>query len=379
MPDCIVENEEIFYHHPIVFVVKNNYQIVFNTTQKGIAWVEIDGKVYKDSICGVVRSERTTHRIEIQQSVLDKVGEYTIGYAYIEDRVPYFPKSGEHITKKYKFRPYNPLDGGQIYVLADAHSHSTAPSRAASFFGDKLDLLILNGDIGNKLIDISNLMTIYKIADSVCKGEIPVIYTRGNHETRGIYAESLPEYIGNENGNTYFSFRIGNVWGVVLDCGEDKFDEHPEYGEIADYRRFREAQTEYLKSIIKNAKNEYEADGVEYKIAVCHVPFTQLVHDFADDIYDAWTKLLNEIGVDMMLTGHRHKIIFKEANIGVANKEIPNFPVVVGARMNDDPFIDQKNNNEEFCATAVILSDKKITIKFTNSLLQTVDEHIISK
>ncbi len=392
MTDVNVTCDEIFVHHPIVFVVKNNYQIVFNTSDKGIAWVEIGGEIYKDAINGVVKSERYIHRIEIPQSVLNNAREYTIGYAKIEDRVPYHPQSGEHITRTYKFRPYDKRDGGQIYMLADTHSHATAPARAASFFGDKLDLLILNGDIGNKSSDMKNVMTIYRVADLVCKGEIPVVYARGNHETRGVCAEILHDYVGSEYGNSFFSFRIGNVWGIVLDCGEDKEDTHVEYGEIAHYRRFREAQTEYLKNMIKNAKSEYGADGVEYKIAVCHVPFTQIAREFADDIYNEWTVLLNEIDIDVMLSGHRHRILFEDGGKAPENKEGPNFPVVVGARMNDDPFADQKNNINEFCATALIFSDTKtndvgedsissrsINIKFTNSLNQVVGEHTIIK
>ena len=377
MEEEFLMGDRVFSHHPIVFVVKENYQIIFITAEKGIAWVEINGKTYKDAINGVVRSESETHRIEVPQKVLDEAREYIIGYAHIAEREPYSPKEGEHITKKYTFRPYNSNGEANIYMLADTHSQSEAPARAASFFGDKLDLLILNGDIGDSAKNIKNVMNIYRISDIICKGEIPVIYTRGNHETRGLLAEDLHNYVGTEHGNTFFSFRLGNVWGIVLDCGEDKIDSHPEYGEIAYYRPFREAQTEYLQNIINNKNNEYEAEGVEYKIAICHLPFTQLVHDFADDIYNQRTTLLNEIGINVMLSGHKHRILFDKGGVPAENKIAPNFPIVVGAKMNDYPFDGGLKNKYEFCATALTLSNGQINVKFTNSKKEVVAEHNI--
>ena len=33
-----------------------------------------------------------------------------------------------------------------------------------------------------------------------------------------------------ERSNKDSTFRLGNLWGILLDCGEDKNDDRPEYG-----------------------------------------------------------------------------------------------------------------------------------------------------
>ena len=60
--------------------------------------------------------------------------------------------------------------------------------------------------------------------------ETPILYNRGNHETRGIYADHLPEYFPKVGGNYYKLYMAGSVAVLLLDCGEDKPDSDIEYG-----------------------------------------------------------------------------------------------------------------------------------------------------
>ena len=49
---------------------------------------------------------------------------------------------------------------------------------------------------------------------------------------------------------------------------------------------------------------------MKYKIAFCHVPITEKFghpFDVASDTYEYWTKLLNEMGIDMLVCGHMHR------------------------------------------------------------------------
>ena len=39
----------MLYRDPCVFAVEHEYQIAFNTTEFGIAWVEVGGREYRDS------------------------------------------------------------------------------------------------------------------------------------------------------------------------------------------------------------------------------------------------------------------------------------------------------------------------------------------
>lgn len=354
---------------PVVFMAGDTYQIVFETDITGIARVHAGGKMYTDNLNGVVRSSDTFHRVIIPCAELDRAGGYKVEFAHIADRKPYRPQSGEFIVEERRFFAPGKNPTLKMYMLSDTHTRVDAPSLCGDYFGDELDVLVLAGDIGHSAKDIDLVKTIHKIAEKILHGEKPCVFVRGNHDTRGKYAEFLPSIVGNIGGDTYFTFRVGNVWCVGLDCGEDKIDSHVEYGDIADYTSFREAQTAFLKRIIENKKREYEADGVTHRVAVCHIPFTLIVHDFADYIYNEWTSLLGEMGIDVMVTGHKHKIEYHEAGKLVhESKTVASFPVIVGARMSDDPLSLCDTKDDEFCATALeFFSDGGIDLKFTNS------------
>ncbi len=363
---------------PTVFLAGDTYQIVFETDITGIARVRIGDMLYTDNTNGVVRSEDTFHKVTIPCNVLDDAGEYTVEFAHIADRIPYSPKSGQFLYEKRKFFAPGKKDSIKVYMLADTHTRVEAPTRTGTYFGDDIDLLILAGDIGNTAKHVDVIRTIHRLAENIVHGEKPCIFVRGNHDTRGKVAEMLPSVVGNVAGNTFFTFRAGNIWGVALDCGEDKEDSHFEYGDIADYVRFRQAQTEFLKKIIADKKNEYEAEGVKHKIAVCHIPFTTLRHDFvgSDEIYNEWTELLNEMNIDLMLTGHRHRIIYFDADAHIHDaKTVAKFPVLVGSRMSDDPESMRETNDNEFTGSALeFFNTKEINLKFTNSVREVIRE-----
>ena len=58
----------------------------------------------------------------------------------------------------------------------------------------------------------------------------------------------------------------------MLDCGEDKNDGHPEYGGTVCFHNFRLAETKFLEKVAESG--EHNADGIEYKLIICHNPFT---------------------------------------------------------------------------------------------------------
>lgn len=300
---------------PAVFAVGNEYQIMVPVTKSSLFWVETGGESFYDEQNGIMRSICTTHRVHIPARVLDKAGEYTVCEREIIDRKPYFPEIGETVRKTFKFTPV-PADNARVYNLADAHNMVDEPVAAAKLFG-KIDLLIMNGDIPDHSGDIKNYDTIYKIAERLTGGGIPIVFARGNHDMRGYFAEQFAEHTPNLNGNTYYTFKVGSIWGLVLDCGEDKDDSNAEYGGTVSCHKFRIRQTDYIKSIINNSKSEYEADGVKHKIIVCHNPFTYIQtppFDIEKEIYGEWARLLREnVKPELMLCGHVHKLFVSKS------------------------------------------------------------------
>lgn len=210
-----------------------------------------------------------------------------------------------------------PVSGENIraYHIADAHNRIEEPIAAVHTYEKeygKIDFLILNGDIPDHGGSIENFDAIYHIVGKITKGNIPTVFSRGNHDTRGIYAENIADYTPCQNGNSYYSFRLGNIWGLVLDCGEDKDDSSVEYGHTICCHDFRKAETRYIEKIIKDSDEEYNADGINHKIVIVHNPFTKILKppfDIEQEIYTYWAKLLKDhIEPDLMICGHIHQL-----------------------------------------------------------------------
>lgn len=371
----LIKVEGQLIHEATVFVAHGGYQIIFNTFDEGLAWVQVGQEVFTDSDNGNINSGKKVHKIFVDKQTLDEAGEYTIKFARCIKRKPYFPESGETFEKTYSFKPLNKTDDINIYMICDSHSRTVEPVKSAQYFGDKLDALVLNGDIPNHSGDISNVMSIYYITSNVTHGEIPVIYARGNHDTRGEIAPELANYIATDNGNLFYTFRIGSIWGVVLDCGEDKNDDHPEYGGMAAFDSYRAAQTTFLRNIIKHKNEEYAADDVKYRIAICHVRMDLYRDEYFTKHYSEWLKCLNEIGIDVMLNGHEHRRQFLPAGRETAIGTVKYNTVLGGAFDRRDLPDGTKIRNMN--GTALNFKDNKISAVFTDGSYEKLEEHVI--
>ena len=362
-------NPNFLKYLPTVYCVRDKYQIIFITNEKGAGAVIIDGKRYTDNVNGVVRSSSHVHRIEIKAEVLDRAGSYTVEFKLIPDRQPYRPQTERTETMDFVFRPI-PKDGDiNCYIIADTHGFYQEPIKVGQYFGERLNLFILGGDIGHNATTEEGIFVIFELCSSIAKGEIPVIFMRGNHDTRGAFAEFLPDYIGTDRGLTYFSIRQGRLWFVLLDLGEDKADDHPEYGDVADYAYFREEQVQMLDDKISNSALEYDAEGVEVKIALCHVPFIRYRLP-CNDIFLNFTERLNKIGVDAMLCGHTHGVRVIPPEKAMEKEIMPEFPTVECSALN-------RSDPSAFKGTALTIGKEEMTVRFTDIDRNVVAEHII--
>lgn len=323
---------------PTVYAVRNTYQIIVPVKCETVMWVSVGDKCFYDDSNGILRSSCSTHRMTVPAELLDREKKYTVCYRVIRERKPYFTEADGVLCYTSVFHPIekSPVN---IYHIADAHNRVNEPVAAGSYFGGELDLLILNGDIPNHSGDISYFTAIHEIAARLTGGEKPVIFSRGNHDTRGIYAEKLEDYTPTDGGRSYYTFRVGHIWGIVLDCGEDKPDDHPEYGHTVCCEDFRRRETEYIREVIRNCKSEYEADGVSNRLVVCHVPFTekfQAPFDIEEDVYSVWSELLREhVRPQLMLCGHMHEAYISDEG---SEKDYQGQPctVAVASQVGDD-------------------------------------------
>ena len=302
---------EKFDFAPSVFAVGENYLVCVSCSScEATVCVRVGEKMFYDASNGILRSKKYLHMVEIPMEVLEKAGEYTIILREFTERKPYFPTSLEPVEYTVKFRTVSDKDEINICYIADTHGHVNEPVQASKNAGITPDLLVLGGDIADHSGDIENFKTLFEIAGGASGGEYPCIFSRGNHDLRGHYAELLGDYTPTDGGRSYYSVKLGKLWALVLDCGEDKDDDCIEYGYTVACHDFRLRETEFIKNVTENAENEFEGENVKYKLVLSHVPFAIRYKDPfnpEEEIYTQWCRLLSDsIKPDLWLAGHKH-------------------------------------------------------------------------
>ncbi len=352
---------DLFATAPAVYAVDREYQIFVPVKQECVMWVEIGTETFYDDSNGVLRSHSSTHQMHVPMEILDREKSYTLCWRIVNERKPYFSDLSDVQTAVFPFRPVTGPDI-RIYQVADAHNRVSGPVAAGKFFGDQLDLLLLNGDVPEDSGRVENFNTIHEIAGKITNGSIPVVFSRGNHDTRGIFAESLPEYTACSHGNSFYTFRIGPLWGIVLDCGEDKTDDHLEYGHTVCCEAFRRRETKFLEKVANDPEHEYAEPGVKYKVVMSHVPFPQTLKppfDIEQDLYAQWCSILREkIKPDLMICGHIHDLYIIHPGDNLDHKGTP-CPCVVASKLT-------QGKPDHFIGGAITLSEKSILVQYTN-------------
>ena len=294
-----------FTYGAVVYAVEDDYQIVFSTSDSAAAWVEIGGESYYDLYAGSMRSVDKVHKVTVPQAVLDAAGSYTVCAQQMIYRGPFGGYKGKTISQGYAFRPVDASDGLTHVSLSDVHEAADAAIRAASY-EDQTDFVIFLGDIVSMVESEEDAQLVNKIAHGITGGQIPVIYARGNHEIKGEYSEVMYKYVGSRNQEfCYWVTLSDTVYAVVLDLGEDHEDDWWEYYGTAQFDLYRQAQTEMLTQILESGTYE----SYPYRMALCHIPIPYVEEDGLFESFRLeWTQLLNQMNMDISLSGHLHKM-----------------------------------------------------------------------
>ncbi|MBO5281382.1 MAG: metallophosphoesterase [Clostridia bacterium] len=356
---------------PAVCIVGDNYQIIYRTSSDGISYVEAGEKKYYETNAGFIPAFRRIHKIVIPQTELNEAGEYSLHFEECIDKKPYFPVKGPEEIYNFKFKSMNKKDDIKAFFVSDIHGKYDMAKGACLHFGDELDLFIAAGDIIDSSEKLEHIDAYLGFLSDVTHGEIPVISIRGNHDTRGYCAEDFVDYIGTDGAvNTYYTFSFGPIGGVALDVGEDKWDDHPEYGGFNIFEHFREAETEFIQKV------KPLSDDCKYKIAICHMPIPTdnppLDSPFRieEEKLRIWTQELDRIGVSCLFAGHTHKIGVFEPN-GENDRFPHDYPVVVAAEINT------KKEERRFIGSALTFRNGRIYGEFINHEDQVVGKYEI--
>ncbi len=294
-----------FTYGAVVYAVEDDYQIVFSTSDSAMAWVSVGGENYYDLYAGSSRSADCVHKVTVPQAVLDSAGGYTVNAQQMIYRGPFGGYKGPTISREYAFYPVDSSDGITYASISDVHGAADAAAKAASG-GEKLDFLVLVGDLISMVETQSDAQFANLLAHKVTGGTVPVIYARGNHEIKGEYAEELYKYVGSlHQGFAYTVTLSDTVYAAVLDMGEDHEDDWWEYYGTAQFDLYRSQQADMLRQELE--AGQYR--NYPYRMAICHIPVVMTEESglFAAARQEL-TDLLNALEMDISLSGHEHRI-----------------------------------------------------------------------
>lgn len=197
--------------------------------------------------------------------------------------------------------------GCRFRMLNDIHGNA-ARFRALAQGTDSLDLLIMNGDMVSYITDIETALSSVFGTVPELVADVPSVWVRGNHETRGRDAAQMKRYAPTPTGEPYHLLRHGPVAILVLDAGEDKPDGNAEYSGMADFDSYRKEELEWLRMAVEDPLF-LEAP---VKVAVMHIPAIGKEGSWYGQkwVSDHFLPVLNAAGVDLMLSGHHHSHIY---------------------------------------------------------------------
>lgn len=357
---------------PCVYTLTDDYQIVCLTQTLGMVRIQVGNAWFDDAVNGVLPSHQNVHKITLPKALLDEQKGYTVVFTPVVDRRPYSPITA---APQEKFYPFHPVIGDRfsMYFISDTHSQWDLAAQGALKCEKEIDLLILGGDISAESKSLEDIYCILHLAAAITKGEKPVLYARGNHETRGAHAVDFFEYVGTgEQNTTYFTFTAGSLMGIVLDCGEDKVDSHQEYGSTVHFSPFRQAQTTWLEQkvpLFANAKS----NGFTRRLAICHIPFTTNLFtsdefDIEIDTYQRWAGQLDQMGIEAMISGHKHRCLTILPGDEL-NRHRVQFPVAIAS----EPQFVKSHGHLGFVGTLIEVSLEGYAISFVNEQGQVLE------
>lgn len=336
---------------PSVFDNGTDYAVVFSTSDNSAGYIEYDynGEHIKkfDSDNGRKRGSSTIHAIHVPYEQLSG-NSYKVGATRVIDELSYGGRSGKTIESDYI--DFNDNFGDEIDVLtvSDWHTYNEKAKEAVSYLGDYNAVILLGDAAPGMMFEAEAEDYILAFASDLTSGAMPVIFARGNHETRGRQADDLSAYLGMKD--FYYTASLGDYNIIVLDSGEDKKDDHPEYGGMVTYEQNRKDMVNWLNTL-------ENSDGKK-TIALSHSDEICIEEDMSQTAHNK----LDELGVSILLSGHLHEFDFKNEHA---------YPTLIDGGIN-------ANGKGAFVASKVVLTPDNIAVTSVDNHGKTViDETVL--
>ena len=335
--------------------VGNGITVMWETTVPAYCWVEygtdttqlkrartiVDGQVvcnnylHKIRIDGLQPGQKYYYRVCSQEILLYQAYKKVFG------------NTAQSAFSEFTL-PATDTDSFTAVVFNDLHQHTqTFRALCQQIKNVNYDFVVFNGDCVDDPVDHNQATSfISELTEGVCGGRIPTFFMRGNHEIRNAYSIGLRDHFDYVEDKTYASFNWGDTRIVMLDCGEDKPDDHWVYYGLNDFTQLRNEQVDFLKKELSS--KEFKKAGK--RVLIHHIPLYG--NDGKNLCANLWTKLLEKAPFNISLNAHTHKYAYHpKGELG------NNYPVIIGGGYKMDG------------ATVMILEKKKdeLRVKVLNA------------
>lgn len=334
--------------------IGNGMTVMWETTVPAYCWVEYGTdttqlKRARTIVDGQVVCNNKLHKIRINDLIPGQKYYYRV---YSQEILLYqaYKKIFGNIARSgfSEFTlPVADTDSFTAIVFNDLHQHTqTFRALCRQIQNIDYDFAVFNGDCVDDPVDHEQATTfISELTEGVRSDRIPTFFMRGNHEIRNAYSIGLRNHFDYVGDKTYGSFNWGDTRIVMLDCGEDKKDDHWVYYDLNDFTQLRNEQVDFLKK---------ELSGKDFKkakkrVLIHHIPLYG--NDGENLCAGLWTKLLEKAPFNVSLNAHTHTYAYHPKS------ELENnYPVIIGGGYKMDS------------ATVMILEKKKdeLRIKVLN-------------
>ena len=308
--------------------VGNGITVMWETTVPAYCWVEygtdttqlkrartiVDGQVvcnnylHKIRIDGLQPGQKYYYRVCSQEILLYQAYKKVFG------------NTAQSAFSEFTL-PATDTDSFTAVVFNDLHQHTqTFRALCQQIKNVKYDFVVFNGDCVDDPVDHEQATTfISELTEGVCGDRIPTFFMRGNHEIRNAYSIGLRDHYDYVGDRTYGSFNWGDTRIVMLDCGEDKPDDHWVYYGLNDFTQLRNEQVDFLKKELSS--KEFKKAGK--RVLIHHIPLYG--NDGKNLCANLWTKLLEKAPFNISLNAHTHKYAYHpKGELG------NNYPVIIG-------------------------------------------------
>ena len=323
--------------------VNNGMTIMWETTIPAYSWVEYGTDTTNLSrkrliIDGQAEFNESIHKIRLENLTPGQTYYYRVCSQEILQYKAYSKKFGNTAKSEfYSFTmPQADTDSFTAVIFNDLHQRANVfQALLKQVENVDYDFVVFNGDCIDDPANHAQATRFVKLLTEGVHGDrTPTLFIRGNHEIRNAYSIGLRKHFDYVGGKTYGAFNWGDTRIVMLDCGEDKTDDHREYSGLNDFTQLRQEQVGFLQQELAS-KTFKKADK---RILIHHIP----LYGCDNLCKDLWEPLLKKAPFHVAINAHIHK--FAHHPKGSLEN---NFPLIIGG------------GNRLENATVMILEKKK--------------------